>query len=820
MSAPAAIAWAVVRDRTSPVVKSGAIPWPRVVEHLTTHSVGDKDGPGFLPAAIEPGPRKGERIERVDLLVLDVEAQAEAAKADDGREGKRVTGPLPPTLDAMAAELELWGLAGVLSTSHSHEAPALDGGTLGPRYRLALPLSRPLKPDEVRPLAEAVASMLGIAQCVDRGCFEPARLFYLPRCPAERRHLAQAREVQGRPLDVDALLRAAAAAKAAPKRATGPRGASVIDAFNEAHDLAAILAKHGYEPAGAGRYRWPGSTTGVAGVVVFPDSGRCFSHHAADPLHCEHGRDAFDAWCVLEHGGDVSAAVREAARILGMDGPQGAGFAADSQKFAGHSQGANRPESKHSCGFSQDSQDSQGSPRDSDSQGFDRAAAIKRARVLLSPNIKGKSAPYPIDALGPLADACVAIAGGGQVEPAMAGQCLLGAASLLTQGLRNVETLAGPRPLAIYALTLGYSGDGKSVAQGVALATVHEWQREQGKAFDEAQRDYENARAKRKKGDDVPEPPRSPYRLVGDATVEGLRRDLESGPCSQGIFTDEAATILGGYGMSAEQRGKTAGVFSKLWDAGHLSVSRATGGRVERYGCRVALHWLIQPMAAAEAIADPMLSALGFWPRFVAAWPPELEPRKALGFEPARDAAIVAYWRRCAALLEQPLPDDAGRALVLPLAADARALLGKAFERFEVEGRKGSLRIVKPFALRATEQACRIAGVLAAFAGAQSIDAATARNALALAVYSLDTWRALIDDGAADPNSAHALRLYEWLTERPGWHARLAAIVKDGPACVRSKDRRDAALDLLGAVGLAEVRAGEAYALIPPRGDA
>lgn len=500
--------------------------------------------------------------------------------------------------------------------------------------------------------------------------------------------------------------------------------------------------------------------------------------------------------------------------------PQGPGFAADSQKFAGPSQGADRPQSKHSCGSSQDSQDSQGSPPDDDSQGFDRAAAIKRARALLSPSVKSKAPPYPIDALGPLAEACKAIAEGGQVEPAMAGQCLLGAASLLTQGLLNVETLAGPRPLSIYALTLGYSGDGKSVAQGIALAPVHAWQREQGKAYAEALKDYENARAKRKKGDDVPEPPRNPYRLVGDATVEGLRRDLESGLCSQGVFTDEAATILGGYGMSAEHRGKTAGVFSKLWDAGHLSVSRGTAPRVERYGCRVALHWLIQPMAAAEAIGDPMLAALGFWPRFVAAWPPELEPRKARGFEPATDAAVGAYWKRCAALLEQPLPDDAGRALVLPLADDARALMGKAFERFELEARRGSLRVVKPFALRATEQACRIAGVLAAFGGAQSIDAATARNALALTVYSLDTWRALIDDGAADPGTAHALRLYEWLTERPGWHERLAAIVKDGPACVRSKDKRDAALGLLGAVGLVEVRAGEAYALIPPQGDA
>ena len=227
---------------------------------------------------------------------------------------------------------------------------------------------------------------------------------------------------------------------------------------------------------------------------------------------------------------------------------------------------------------------------------FDRDAAVKRARELLAPALREREAPtYPVAALGPLADACEAIATHGQVQPAMVGQCLLGAASLLTQGLHNVETLAGKRPLSLYLLTLGDSGDGKSTAQGPALHCLHEWQREAAKEFSAALADHDKAKATRKKGEEPPEAPASPYRLMRDATVEGLRRDLDCGPCSQGIFTDEAAAVLSGYGMTPEHRAKTAGVFSGLWDNGHLSVSRATGPRVERYGRRVALHWLIQP---------------------------------------------------------------------------------------------------------------------------------------------------------------------------------------------------------------------------------
>jgi len=445
-----------------------------------------------------------------------------------------------------------------------------------------------------------------------------------------------------------------------------------------------------------------------------------------------------------------------------------------------------------------------------------RADAVKRAREILAPKLGERGAPpYPVAALGPLADACEALARAGQVDRAMAGQCLLGAASLLTQGLWNVETLAGRRPLSLSLATLGDSGDGKSTAQGVALGPVHEWQRRAEKAYRAEVADYERAKATRKKGDDSPEAPTCPFRLIRDATVEGLRRDLDTGPCSQGIFTDEAAAILSGYGMSAEHRSKTAGVFSGLWDSGHLSVSRATGPRVERYGRRVALHWLIQPMAAAEAMGDPMLSALGFWPRFLAAWPAELPPRLARDFEPERLPAIGRYWQRCADLLAEPLPEDADQCPAIALADDGRELLGRAFERFEMQSRRGELVPVKPYGLRAAEQACRVAGVLAAFAGQRTIGAETARGALALVAYSLQTWRAIVDQGAADPTASHALRLYEWLTARPGWRERLAVIVKDGPSCARSKDRRDTALELLIEHGLAERPADFAQALAP-----
>lgn len=445
----------------------------------------------------------------------------------------------------------------------------------------------------------------------------------------------------------------------------------------------------------------------------------------------------------------------------------------------------------------------------------DRVEAIKRARAALAPSLRGRQAPdYPTAALGPLADACARIAEAGQVQPAMVGQCLLGAASLLTQGLYNVETLAGKRPLSLYLLTLGDSGDGKSTAQSVALEPVTRWQREAAISYGSAQRNHEKSKATARKGDEQPDAPACPYRLVGDATVEGLRRDLDRGVCSQGVFSDEAAAILSGYGMSPDNRSKTAGVFSKLWDAGHLSVSRATGDRIERYGRRVALHWLIQPMAASETIGDPLLSALGFWPRFLAAWPEPQAPRLARPFHPGTLPEVRAYWDRCDELLAVSLPEDAGTCPTLPLSPEARARLGTAFERFEMEARRGSLQMVKAFALRASEHACRVAGVLAAFAGENVVSIESMNGALGLVAYSVKTWRALVDEGAADQRGVIALRLYEWLTTRPNWCEPLSVIVNAGPACVRSKDSRNAAVDLLVSVGLVAVENGKALALI------
>ena len=308
--------FAIVENKTSPVTALHECDFDGLAAMLCSTTVSpSKDGPGWIPGHIEPGPRTGARVARWHALALDIEAPAE--RLPDG--SKRLTGPKAPTLTEVAAELELRGWESVLHTSYSHEDSAADGDTLGPRYRVVLNVSRPILPTEIKPLGLAVLRLLGLTECADTACLEPSRLFYLPRCPEERAHLAQSAVLDGEVLDVDALLSQAKHGAEPPPRKAGPRGASVIDAFNAQADIAHMLEQAGYARKGRNRWMWPGSTSGLAGVVLLPDTGGVYSHHPGDPLHGKHSHDAFSLFQHLRHGGDFTAALKAAARLLGMD---------------------------------------------------------------------------------------------------------------------------------------------------------------------------------------------------------------------------------------------------------------------------------------------------------------------------------------------------------------------------------------------------------------------------------------------------------------------------------------------------------------------
>lgn len=108
--------------------------------------------------------------------------------------------------------------------------------------------------------------------------------------------------------------------KSSPPRLPAGEHPSVIDSFNRATDIESLLQRHGYIKRGR-KWLAPQSSTGLPGVNVVDEQGeqRLYSHHGSDPLANGHMNDAFDVFCILEHNGDTSAAIKAAARSLGLE---------------------------------------------------------------------------------------------------------------------------------------------------------------------------------------------------------------------------------------------------------------------------------------------------------------------------------------------------------------------------------------------------------------------------------------------------------------------------------------------------------------------
>lgn len=96
-------------------------------------------------------------------------------------------------------------------------------------------------------------------------------------------------------------------------------GGGIIDQFNAAHSVEQMLESKGYKRTRGGRYLSPFSSSGIAGVHVFREENRAYSHHASEPFDTTHGIDPFFLFQHFDHSGDLHRALREAAKILGID---------------------------------------------------------------------------------------------------------------------------------------------------------------------------------------------------------------------------------------------------------------------------------------------------------------------------------------------------------------------------------------------------------------------------------------------------------------------------------------------------------------------
>lgn len=430
----------------------------------------------------------------------------------------------------------------------------------------------------------------------------------------------------------------------------------------------------------------------------------------------------------------------------------------------------------------------------------------------------------PVDALGPLRPAVLAIESVTKAPTAIALQSVLGTASLATQAHADVESLNGPRPTSLFLLTVAMSGERKSACDSLAMRAVREIERDRSRSYQAARERHQIALARHEaertrlaKDSEVieneadlaalgapPSPPLAPHLLLPDPTIEGLQRYFEEGRPALGIFSDEGGQLLGGHGMSRENRLKTAAGFSKLWDGEPMNRTRASGPSTTYRGRRVAAHLMIQPQAADAFLGDEVFLSQGLTNRFLIAWP---ESTMGLRFIPeGQDLAQMAQARRGAeeALatfsdrireMLEATPHTANddlrelRPRRLALSHAARDVLVGFYNTCEHELRVGGgLESMRGFASKTAEQAARIAGVLTLFddLAAEEVSGATMAAATRLMTWYLGEAQRLLNTGEIDPLMQKAETLRAWLLDRSGRDViSVRTIYRYGPPSIR-----------------------------------
>lgn len=446
-------------------------------------------------------------------------------------------------------------------------------------------------------------------------------------------------------------------------------------------------------------------------------------------------------------------------------------------------------------------------------QAIQRSAPEPLRRPLPQPE------PYPMAELGPiLAPACESLRRVIQAPDAVCGASLLAAASLAVQALADVRHDGREYPLSLWFITVAESGERKSAVDAEAMRPAREYEKQLASDYADAceahaieierwNADKGDARGKAKGAalsealrslGPEPPPPLRQVIIAADFTAEGLAKLLVAGRPSIGAFTDEAALVFGGHGMTKESAMRTAGTLCKLWDSGTLDRIRAGDGPTKLWGRRLALHLMAQPVIAERALADAMLSGQGFLPRALLAWPESTAgSRPYCGENLRNDAALNRYAARVSEALAYPLPLKDGtrndlepRALHLsPDAHHAWRGLHDAVEVGMAPGGRFAAATVKAWASKTPEQCLRIAGVLSVLENpnAQAIDAATLERAAELALWHLNEAVRLAGTAELSPEVRDAEALLNWChaTGRALLHSGDA--LRFGPARIRER---------------------------------
>lgn len=245
---------------------------------------------------------------------------AKMSKADQGRKkdvggfvggyipgnGRRIRGAVKEryliTLDAdnpsedfiVDLDMELGGMEYALYSTHSHTAD-------NPRYRVIIPVDRPMTPDEYQAVSRRIADNIGI-EFFDPSTHQAERLMYWPSHPKDVEYVYQHSE--GSLVSVDTYLstyrdwrdtslwptsekESQIRLDAAKKQGNPLEKKGLIGAFCRSYSITEAIHKflpEVYEPTAVeDRYTYVAGSS-VGGLVIYDNDTFAYSNHATDPI--------------------------------------------------------------------------------------------------------------------------------------------------------------------------------------------------------------------------------------------------------------------------------------------------------------------------------------------------------------------------------------------------------------------------------------------------------------------------------------------------------------------------------------------------------
>ena len=431
--------------------------------------------------------------------------------------------------------------------------------------------------------------------------------------------------------------------------------------------------------------------------------------------------------------------------------------------------------------------------------------------------------PYPTEALLNMDEAVFQISDRLKVSAALVGQCALGLANGIIQGLADIVKPADPtpKPTSLFLLSGAASGEGKTLVDSILSSRLHDLSIEKDLSYQTKREDYELCmkayHCEVKKVENTkdldqadreqafrelkkPVPPMNPRLKASDVTIEGLARQFREGCTRLSIMTDEGALLFGNHTLQNERRSAVMGRLCKFWDGGQWDIDRgAQENNFSLIGRRLSMSISMQPGILRGVMADALAADQGFLGRFLVAMPDSrIHERQMINIQWDSLPAIREYWKMLSELYDITPATRTDHPLILnprklSLSAEA-ARLHAAYGNQCFKHANGKYAPIRSMVMKAEDNLLRIAATLTLWNkhSAGSIDSESVEAAAHLMDYYLNEGLRIADFSSElsdDSDLSMAAELLKWAKASGAYLVHSMALTQQAPKRAMRKAR-------------------------------